>query len=123
MAEIETRFLARFLLFFSYNNSNTSAIISCKTFKLARILLKILFRLLPKFFCAEIFAKIGPEILQLEHLHFLFTQRHSVQIFNTLLCAAYRKINVYKNGVIRINMIIWGISVTNTLTKDTVDQS
>ena len=49
MAEIETRILARFLLFFSYNNSNTSAIISGKIFKLARILLKILFRLLPKF--------------------------------------------------------------------------
>ena len=49
MAEIETRFFARFLLFFSYNDSNTSAIISGKIFKLARILLKILFRLLPKF--------------------------------------------------------------------------
>ena len=45
MAEIETRFLAGFLLLFSYNNSNTSAIISGKIFKLARILLKILFRL------------------------------------------------------------------------------
>ena len=50
MAEIETRFLARFLLFFSYNNRNTSTIISGKIFKLARILLKILFRLSPKYF-------------------------------------------------------------------------
>ena len=49
MAEIETRFFARFLLFFSYNNSNNSALISSKIFKLARILLEILFRLLPKF--------------------------------------------------------------------------
>ena len=45
VAEMETRFLAGFLLLFSYNNSNTSAIISGKIFKLGRILLKILFKL------------------------------------------------------------------------------
>ena len=45
MAEIVTRFLAGFVLLFSYNNSNTSAIISGKIFRLARILMKILFRL------------------------------------------------------------------------------
>ena len=48
MAEIETRVLARLLLYLSYNNSNTSVIISGNIFKLARILLKILFRLLQK---------------------------------------------------------------------------
>ena len=81
MAEIETRILARFLLFFSYNNSNTSAIISGKIFKLAKILLKILFRLSLKFLkfwpksVLKFWPKLVLKILQPKYLHFLFTQR------------------------------------------------
>ena len=65
IAEIEIRFLAGFLLLFSYNNSNTSAIISGKIFKLAKILLKIMFRLYPKFlkFWLKILLKFWPKFV------------------------------------------------------------
>ena len=61
LAEIETRFLARFLLLFGYNNSNTSAIISGKIFKSARVL----FRLLPKFlkFWPKFLLKFWPKFV------------------------------------------------------------
>ena len=114
MAKIETRFLAGFLLFFSYNNSNTSAIILGKIFKSARILLKILLRLLPKFlkfwpkFLPKFVVKFWPKLV-LQNTFIFYSHKDlgtrfdiQFQIFNTLLCAAYRKINVTKNGVIRM---------------------
>ena len=90
---------------FSYNNINTSAIISGKIFKLARILFKILFRLLPKFlkfrtnYCAGILDKIGPEILQPEYLNFLIKQspKDSVSNFST----HYFVLHIFRNNKCR----------------------